>query len=196
MAMPPTLGIWGQDPTKLPAAVGEAATTGVFPWASAGAAAAYPLLQTLFPKAFGGQKEGVNPAKYKDDLVIDDQDLSGIRANLKKGAAKSAGKVISSIKQVGAANRMPVAATQTQIGEVGTNIAEGLATAEPGLQDLKRRSLSDYLDRLNQFKGIENENTANVAGGNQNALSSLARIFDMWRSGSFNKEPIPDINTG
>lgn len=151
-------------------------------------------LNNIFPKWFGGQTDFkmLNPAQYKNQIVLDDGDIGGIRSNLTNQATDANALNAARIKQTGAANRLPEGATQSALAGASHNLAKGVASVEPQLQNMKRQSLLDYLNLQMMHDGRklahETGNANQSASFNQGALGSLSQLGLLWSAGLFNKD--------
>jgi len=181
---------------------GAAAGSGAFPGIAAASLLAGPLFSALFPGAFGGRKpyEGLDPETYKDQITMDEGDLSSIRnvllQSIQRGTVNPA---IRSIKQAGAAGRMPKGATQSAISGAVSAGANALSSAEPGLQGQKRQSIMDfvnlkrgYLGDKNMYNLAQTESSANMLQG---SLGGLSKLLMLWQGGFFNKAQQPGYTT-
>ena len=178
-----------------------AAAAAPFPWLTAGAMAAGPLLQGLFPKQFGGMKqyEGFDPEKYKEDITMDEGDISGIRnvllQSIQRGIVNPA---VRNIKQVGAAKRLPSGATQSAISGAVSAGSRAAASAEPGLQAEKRRSIMDFVNLKRAYLGDKNmyelAQTQQGASMVQGGMGGLSKLLMLWQGGMFDKQTQPGFN--
>lgn len=166
-----------------------------FPWLSAGSLVAGPLLSSLFPQAFGGRKPygGFDPERYKDDITLDQGDLSGIRNTLLQSIMQSTvNPAIRNIKQAGAAGRLPKGATQSAISGAVSAGSRAIAQAEPGLQEQRRRSIMDFINLKRQYLGDKNlydlAQTQSSASMLQGGLGGLSKLLMLWQGGLFDKE--------
>ena len=178
-----------------------AAAGATFPWLTAGALAGGPLLQSLFPKAFGGMKpyEGFDPEKYKGEITLDEGDLSGMRNVLMQSVKRSmVDPAVRQIKQTGAAKRLPSGATQSAISGAVSAGSRAVTQAEPGLQEQKRRSIMDFVslkrDYLRDKNMYELSQTQQGASMMQGGVGGLSKLLMLWQGGLFDKETQPGFN--
>jgi len=174
-----------------------------FPWLSAGSLLAGPVLNTLFPKAFGGDTgfKGFDPTPYKDQIVVDEGDASAIRQNILSSIQKGiVGPGIRGVKQIGAAGRLPKGTTQSAIAGVVGKGSKAVSQAEPGIQELRRKSMMDFLNLKRDY--INRESLHDMYTGERNAamlqgsLGGLSKLMMLWQGGLFDKPSTPGLNTG
>ena len=178
-----------------------AAAASINPWLAGGALALGPLLQAIFPKGFGGQSEfgGFDPEKYRDDIVLSDADIGakrhGLMTSVKRGLVNPA---IKDIKKAGAARRLPSGAVTSSIKGAVSAGGEVVAKAEPAFQEMKRKSMLDFINLKKGFVDdkamVDMFNTQNTAGTNQIALGGLAKLLMLWESGALNKDSMPQLD--
>lgn len=172
-----------------------AAAAGIgFPWLTAASLAAGPLMQSLFPKEFGGQTEykGLNPEDYKKDIVMDEGDLGGIRQGILSNIQKSVVQPgVRGIKQAGAARRMPLGSIKSATEGIVSTGAKGVAEAEPGLQNMKRQSMMDFLNMKSRYEYDKNmfdfAGTQQSASMNQGAMGGLSKLLMLWQAGALDR---------
>jgi hypothetical protein len=173
-----------------------------FPWAGAAGLAAGPLLGMLFPEAFGGKKqyEGLDPEKYREDIIIGENDLSQIRnvllQSIQGGVVNPA---IRNIKQTGAAGRLPKGATQSAMSGAVSAGSRALASAEPGLQQQKRQSIMDFVNLKRQYLSDKNlydlGQTQIGSSMLQGSLGGLSKLLMLWQGGLFDRKGQPGYKT-
>ncbi len=174
-----------------------------FPWLAAGSLAAGPLLQSIFPKAFGGQQpyQGVDPEKYKKDIVMDKGDLTGIRQGILSNIQQTVVEPgIRSVKQAGAAKGLPLGSIKSATEGIVSTGAKKAATAEPGLQELKRKSMLDFLGMKSRYEYDKNlfdfAGTQQKASMLQGSMGGLSRLLMLWQAGALDRPEVPGVSTG
>lgn len=180
-----------------------AAATAPFPWLSAGSLAAGPLLQSLFPKAFGGQQEyqGLDPEKYKEDIVLDEGDIGGMRQGILSNIQQTVVEPgIRSVKQAGAAKGLPLGSIASATRGITSTGAKKAATAEPGLQKLKHQSMLDFLNMKSRYEYDKNlfdfAGTQQKSSMLQGSMGGLSRLLMLWQAGALDRPDVAPVNTG
>lgn len=139
--------------------------------------------------------QGLDPAMFQDQLTLSDQDLAGIRQGAINRASRANIANVANIKQAGAAGRLPKGAVLSAISGSSQKLAEGVAGIEPGLQDVKRRSLLDFLNLKGDFDrrkmAFESGQADKSNLFTQDTLGGLGKILILQRAGFFDKPKGP-----
>jgi len=162
---------------------------GEFPAFSAGSFLAGPLLQSLFPQAFGGETSFnlTSPEKYRDQLTLSNADLSEMETGALRTTGRVTSKVASDIKQQGILGNE--SGTQTALAELGTNVAKGVGENKGRLKRTQKELFGKYFNMLNNYELAkqrhEDETAASRAGGLQSGLGGLSKLLTLWEGGIF-----------
>ena len=123
-------------------------------------------------------KVGEDPRKYQSMLRMG----PGTEAQLRGGALRNAASLnilnTQRIKQMGAAGRMPRAATQSALAGASYGAARGAAMVEPELARQRQNLDARYFGLLNQY------NVANAGRFDFGQdIGELTRAMIMWKMG-------------
>ncbi len=125
-------------------------------------------------------KVGEDPRNYQNMLRMG----PGTEAQIKGGALRNAGALnmlnVQRIKQLGAAGRMPGAATQSALSGASYGAARGAASIEPELYRQKQTLDSRYFDLMNRY---DMTNQGRYDFGQD--IGELTRAMIMWKMGLF-----------
>jgi len=163
------------------------------PWLALGLTAGGGLLRRFLNKQDDLQFAN-EPAKYKDDLVLDDSDVSGLRGAMKRAAGEANLAQVGGIKQAGAAKRLPSGAILSALAGSSQKAAQGVAQIEPQLEQMKTNSLKDFLRMQQPYDMARAQNKLNQQQSsnmfNQEMFGNLGKIAILWRAGFFDNDTL------
>ncbi len=125
-------------------------------------------------------KAGTDPRQYQSMLRMG----PGIEAQLRGGALRNVGALnmlnVQRIKQMGAAGRMPRAATQSALAGASYGAARGAAMVEPELARQRQNLDARYFGLMNQYD-LANQGRFDFGQD----IGELTRAMIMWKMGLF-----------
>jgi len=160
-----------------------------FPWAVLAAQGIGMLGKKLFNEQVKPNKlfGGFDPSQYKDEMTLDDSDLSMLRNQNLRNVQDVNMKNVSEIKKAGAARRLPSGALLSALKGSSYEAGRGASNIEPQLKQAQIGSFANYLNMMQPYEMAK----ANLRAGNAadssdffgQGFGDMAKTMLLWKAG-------------
>jgi len=125
----------------------------------------------------------IDPRTMRSDLVYENADIAGDINMMGRKFTSEASLGVGQAKSAAAGGRLPEGALLSAIAGIQGKTAEGVTSILPALRREKSRSMSNYLNLVNQY---ETQKTAYDQAGIDRllgGLGQLGKVATLWSGG-------------